>query len=105
AKDERRALNRPDAPFKGMVTFKIQGQEVQREIQTKDINVDGGYFIADTCPTIGDPVTLFLEWPPAAEQPGLTLDVAGTVLRMDQLSEKECGFAVKFDERPHFVRV
>ena len=80
----------------------IEGQEVQKKVTSRDISAYGGYFLTDTGP-LGDRVELRLETPFETIELRTTLEMVGTVIRVDQLSQETCGFATKFEEMPSLV--
>lgn len=71
---------------------------VEKSITTKDLSSSGGYFLTESSPRVGNNVRIRLQWPSQAEEPDTTFEVIGTVLRIEQVSEKTCGFAVEFQE-------
>ena len=98
-KSERRAAKRLDLQLKGTVTLNIEGRKLKKTVTTKDISEHGAYLLTDTCPGVGDRIILRLQLRgPDLNQSEIALEAVATVLRVDQLSEKTCGFAVKFKE-------
>ena len=97
---DRREFKRLRLPFRGIATFSSHGQ---KEVEAQDISVASAYLIADTSLNIGEEVKLFMQWPPENNQPGVILNADGTVLRVEQLSEKAWGCVVKFEEMPDLV--
>lgn len=101
---ERRAFSRVSLPFDGRVTFSNEGNRVQRKIETRNISASGGYFLADVCPPVGVQVELFLHWSAEGEESEIKLTMAALVLRVDELEGKFCGFAVRFEGTPDFLK-
>ncbi|MDA2927767.1 PilZ domain-containing protein, partial [Acidobacteria bacterium AH-259-G07] len=98
-KSERRAVKRLDLQLTGTVTFNIEGRRLKKTVTTKDISEHGAYLLTDTCPSVGDRIILRLQQQGSElNQSEIALEAIGTVLRVDRLSEKTCGFAVKFEE-------
>ena len=97
---ERRAVTRLGLPLTGTVILEVQGKEVEKTVQTKNISAAGAYFISELSPTIGDRVKVLLEWPPDGKEPELIINATGTVLRIESLSGKKWGFAILFDVKP-----
>jgi hypothetical protein len=103
-KKEKRAVIRIQAPLVGIVTFDT-GREGPRtiEVATRDVSVDGAYLWADAptaCPRVGDKIRINLRCASELEQFQLSVEAAGTVVRVDQSQEGEHGFAVKFKRMP-----
>ena len=103
-KKEKRAAIRLHLPLEGTFTPEIRGREFEKTVVVKDISADGAYFLTNTHPSIAEKATLRLQ--ASFNQIEISFEVVGTVLRVDQLSEKTCGFAVKFEkvsrDGPHF---
>ncbi len=97
---DRREFKRLRLPFRGTATFSGHGQ---KEVEAKNISVASAYLIVDTCLSIGEAVKLLMRWPPEDNQPGVILKADGTVLRVEQLSEKTWGCVVKFEKMPDLV--
>ncbi|MDA2924761.1 PilZ domain-containing protein [Acidobacteria bacterium AH-259-L09] len=91
---ERRAAKRFEGELKGTATFDIEGKEEQREVTIKNISVYGAYFQTDTCPDISESVRIHMQ----LEDSEAPFEAVGTVIRVDQLSEKRYGCALKFEE-------
>ena len=94
---EKRSPKRFCVGLRGRATFEVEGQAVERKVLSRDISAYGAYLLTNTCPEIGDDVEVYLDEPADPKQPKILLGGVGTVLRVDQLSERRYGFAVKFD--------
>ena len=94
---QKRIAPRIEAQFTGRMVLQT-GQ--QQSVVTKNINAYGAYLLTDKCPTIGDRVTLFLEWLATIGPSEPAFEVSGAVLRTEKLAQETCGFAVKFEELP-----
>ena len=70
----------------------------ERKITTRNLCASGGYFLTDNSPWEGDQVKIRLQWPSQPEEPDTKFEILGTVLRIEQISEETCGFAVDFHE-------
>ena len=93
----RRALERVALPLKGTAVLDIGGALNQREITTRDLSVDGAYFLTDLCPRASDKVSLRL---PITEAEA-SFEAVGTVIRVELISESNFGVVVKFDKAPN----
>ena len=94
---EKRSPERFCVGLRGRATFEVEGQAVERKVLSRDISAYGAYLLANTCPEIGDDVEVYLDEPADPKQPEIILGAVGTILRVDKLSERGYGFAVKFD--------
>jgi len=93
----RRAAERVALPLKGTAFIEIEGEQHEREIITKDLSVNGVYFLTDLSPRPSDRVSIRL---PLVEGEA-SFEAAGTVVRVEIVSENSFGVAVKFDESPN----
>jgi hypothetical protein len=94
---ERRSHDRFDLELKGTAVFDSHGRPVEGKVLSKNINGYGAYLLTHTRPQISDVVAVDLCDPADPRQPELSLGAVGTILRVDKLSERGYGFAVKFD--------
>ncbi|MDA2935534.1 PilZ domain-containing protein [Acidobacteria bacterium AH-259-D05] len=101
SREEQRASERIDVHFTATITFKTEGKEWQSEVKTKDFSAGGVYMLAETCPGVGEHIRIRLH----LKESQAVFETAGTVLRVDQLSEQACGFAVQFDQIPDITKV
>jgi hypothetical protein len=92
---EKRSPKRFCVALRGTATFETRAAE--RKVLSRNISGYGAYLLTDTCPEIGDDVEVYLDEPADPSQPKISLGAVGTVLRVDQLSERRYGFAVEFD--------
>jgi hypothetical protein len=92
---EKRSPKRFCVGLRGAATF--ESDAVERKVLSRNISGYGAYLLTDTCPEIGEDVEVYLDKPADPSQPKISLGAVGTVLRVDQLSERRYGFAVKFD--------
>ncbi len=92
---EKRSPKRFCVGLRGTATFEARAAE--RKVLSRNISGHGAYLLTDSCPEIGDDVEVYLDEPANPKQPKILLGAVGTVLRVDQLSERRYGFAVKFD--------
>lgn len=94
---EKRSPKRFCLALRGRAAFEVGGQAAERKVLSRDISGHGAYLLTDSCLEIGDDVEVYLDETTDSRQPKILLGAVGTVLRVDQLSEKRYGFAVKFD--------
>lgn len=95
-KKEKRAAIRLYLPLEGKSTQEIRGREFEQIVVIKDISACGAYSLTNTHPFIGEKATLRLRG--SFNQAKISFEVVGTVVRVDQLSENICGFAVRFEK-------
>ena len=92
---EKRSPKRFCVGLRGTATF--EARAVERKVLSRNISAYGAYLLTNTCPEIGDDVEVYLDEPADPKQPKIILGAVGTILRVDKLSERGYGFAVKFD--------
>ena len=92
--EERRMTTRFGLPLQGVLTQEQEGQEIEKIVVVKDIDGEGAYFLAKIHPVIGKKAKLHLMG--VFNQAQISFEVAGTVLRVDELKDGICGFAIKF---------
>ncbi|MDA2933664.1 PilZ domain-containing protein [Acidobacteria bacterium AH-259-D05] len=95
--EEQRVFERIDVHFMATIIFEVEGKELRKEVEAKDFSAGGAYLVTDACPNVGDEVKIRLH----LKESKAVFESLGTVLRVDQLSEKRCGFAVRFEEIPN----
>ena len=93
---ERRQTTRLGLPLEGVLTQEQEGQEIEKIVVVKDIDGEGAYFLANIHPVIGKRARLQLMG--VFNQAQISFEVVGTVLRVDELKDGTCGFAVKFSD-------
>ncbi len=93
-KPERRKTTRLEFPLQGVLTQEDKGKQIEKIVVVKDIDKEGAYFLAKIHPFIGKRARLHLMG--VFNQAQISFDVVGTVLRVDELKDGTCGFAVKF---------
>ena len=91
---ERRKTTRLGLPLQGVLTQEQEGQQIEKIVVVKDIDGEGAYFVANIHPIIGKRAKLHLMG--VFNQAQISFEVVGTVLRVDDLMDGTCGFAVKF---------
>ena len=94
--EEQRAHKRIGVHFSGTISFKAEGKEWQEAVEAKDFSAGGVYLVGDACPGVNEHIGIRLH----LRESGAVFETAGTVVRIDQLSEPTCGFAVQFDKIP-----
>ena len=93
--EERRAATRVDVPLIGTIT--VEGEEPIK-VYARDISQEGAYLWGSTSPRVGDKLRIDLKSSSELHQFKFSLEVVGTVMRVDQPEERKYGFAVNFDE-------
>lgn len=94
---EKRSSKRFDLELLGTAVLKVGGRAVGRKIVSKNVSGYGAYLLTDACPKIGDLVEIHLHGSPELRQEKVSLGAVGKILRVNRLSEKACGFVVKFE--------
>jgi hypothetical protein len=95
---KRRSAKRFDVELKGMVFSKTGGRTVAQKVLSRNITGWGAYLLTDKCPRTGDRIEVYLSQPSEIKLPKISFGAVGRILRVEPLSEKEWGFAVKFEE-------
>ena len=90
---EKRSPKRSCVGLRGTATFGARAAE--RKVLSRNISGHGAYLLTDSCPEIGDDVEFYLDETTDSRQPNFLLGAVGTVLRVDQLSERRYGFPAK----------
>ena len=96
---DQRVADRFNIPLKGTAVFTVGGTKDVREITTKNISAYGAYFETSLRASVSDTVTIRL---PIEGSEG-PFETTATVVRVDRISDKTFGIAVKFKDVPHFV--
>lgn len=73
------------------------GHESEHEVSTRDLSIDGGYFLSGRLVYPGEQIRIDLFWPVRA-QAAVVLKVSGVVRRADVIDRTTFGFAVKFQD-------
>lgn len=95
---KRRSAKRFDVELTGMVFSKTGERIVVQKVLSRNISGWGAYLLTAKCPRIGDRIEVYLSQPSEIKLPKISFGAVGRILRVEQLSEKEWGFAVKFEE-------
>jgi hypothetical protein len=95
---EQRSAKRFDIELEGMAFSRTGGRTVVRKVLSRNITGWGTYLLTDKCPRVGDRIEVYLSQPSEIKLPKISFGAVGRILRVDQLSEKEWGFAVKFED-------
>lgn len=93
---EKRKTTRLGLPLQGVLKQEQEGQEIDKIVVVKDIDGEGAYFVANIHPVIGKRARLHLTG--VFNQAQISFEVVGTVLRVDELTDGTCGFAVQFKD-------
>lgn len=100
---ERRIAHRLHLQLTGTVTHEDDEDKFRNPVTTKDISAYGAYLLTERCPSAGERVKLTLHWPVQYERKKTQFEASGTVLRVDEFPEGNCGFAVRFEELPSLL--
>jgi DNA-binding CsgD family transcriptional regulator len=93
---EERFAPRLEVELPGKAIFTSFGQQVESPVTARDLNAHGTYVVSSTTPEVGDPVQVHLH----QEEPMFSFAAEGQVIRVEQLSEDQCGIAIRFQSIP-----
>lgn len=98
-KVEKRSDRRSELQLKGNAVRDPQQNNYRVEVTTRNVSPRGAYLMAERSPSIGDRIWLTLQLTDIGLK-AWQLGAVATVLRVDQLPQGTCGFAVKFESKP-----
>ena len=93
---EERFAPRLEVELPGKAIFTSFGHQVESPVTAKDLNAHGTYVVSGTTPEVGDPVQVHLH----QEEPMFSFAAEEKVIRVEQLSEDQCGIAIRFQSIP-----
>ena len=93
---EERSTTRLEVELTGKAIFTSFGRQIESRVTARDLNAHGIYLLSGATPEMGDPVQVSL----AQEEPKLSFEAEGEVIRVDQLPEDQQGIAIRFQSIP-----
>ena len=93
---EERSTTRLEVELTGKAIFTSFGRQIESRVTARDLNAHGIYLLSGATPEVDDPVQVSL----AQEEPKLSFEAEGEVIRVDQLPEDQQGIAIRFQSIP-----